>query len=95
MSLKDRKTSEELRNRLGIPDIVDSLRKNRLSWFGHVERMDRGNPVNESRFIQVNGTRGKGRPRKTWHELVQNDLKKLNLLPGLAQDREAWKRAIR
>ena len=95
VSLRERKTSEELRGRLGICNIADSLRQNRLRWFGHVERMDRENPVSACRFIEVDGLRGRGRPRKTWQQLVRNDLKKLNVLPDLAQDREAWKSTIR
>ena len=34
VTLRDRKSSEELRDRLGIIDIVDMLRKNRLRWMG-------------------------------------------------------------
>ena len=95
VTLKDRKSSEELRDRLGIPNLKDSLRQNRLRWFGHVQRMDVENPVSKCRFFDVEGTRGKGRPKKTWHQLVRNDLMQLNLTPDLALDREAWKRTIR
>ena len=35
VTLKDRKSCEELRQQLGISD---ALRRNRLRWFGHVER---------------------------------------------------------
>ena len=37
-TLKDRKSFEELRQRLGIDSVSDVLRRNRLRWFGHVER---------------------------------------------------------
>ena len=43
VSLKDKKTSRELRERCGLESIGDSLQKRRLSWFGHVERMDDNN----------------------------------------------------
>ena len=95
VSLKDRKSSEELRQRMGIPDITTCLRQNRLRWFGHVERMDEEHPVSSCRFLEVDGTRPKGRPRKTWHQVVKNDLDQLGLKPCLAQDREAWKEAIK
>ena len=95
ISLRDRKSSEELRSRLGIPDIVSVLRQSRLRWFGHVERMDNANPVYGCRFMAVEGVRSRGRPRKTWSELVRHDLAALNLKSDLAQDREAWKRAIK
>ena len=95
VSLRDRKSSEELRNRLHIPDITDLLQQKRLRWYGHVERMDKENPVRQVRLINVNGTRRKGRPRKTWQQLVRTDLDQLNLEPGLSQDRETWKRATK
>lgn len=95
ISLKDRKSSDELRNRLGITNIVDAMRQKRLRWYGHVERMDDLNPVSSCRFMEVGGFRGRGRPCKTWAQLIRSDIKKLGLRPGLTQDREAWARAIR
>ena len=92
VSLSERKSSEELRNRLHIPEIADQLRQERLRWFGHVERMDNDNPVSQCRFIDVTGQRTRGRPRKTWNEVLRNDLKQLNLDSNLAQDREVWKK---
>ena len=47
------------------------------------------NPVRQVTLLDVDGTRKRGRPRKTWHQLVCSDLNQLNLEPGLAQDREA------
>ena len=91
VSLSERKSSEELRNRLHIPDIADLLRQERLRWFGHVERMEDDNPVSQCRNIEVAGTRTKGRPRKTWNQVIKKDLQQLNLNPCLAQDRKAWK----
>ena len=89
------KSSEELRNRLGISNICDIMRQSRLRWFGHVERMENENPVSKCRVIEVDGARGRGRPCKTWTQLIRNDLRHLRLESGLAQDREAWRRAIK
>ena len=38
--MKDGKTSEELRERLGVVSFSKRVRQNRLKWFGHVERKD-------------------------------------------------------
>ena len=38
--LKDRLTSRELRERLGVDDIALILQQNRLRWYGHVLRKD-------------------------------------------------------
>ena len=49
VTLRDRKSSEELRDTLGITNLVDMLRHKRLRWCGHVERMDEENPVSRWR----------------------------------------------
>jgi hypothetical protein len=40
VTLRNGKTSEEIRNRLGIVSVSDLVRQGRLRWFGHVERKD-------------------------------------------------------
>ena len=95
VSLRDRVPSEELRARLGITSIVDMLRRNRLRWFGHVERMAADNPASRCRFAVVDGNVGRGRPRKTWSQLIKKDMRRIGLRPELAQDREAWRNATR
>ena len=87
VSLKDGRSSDELRERLGIPAITEVLRKNRLRWFGHVMRIDAGNPASACRHVVIEGKREQGRPRKTWSQLISNDLRRMKLNPELAQDR--------
>jgi len=36
VNVKDRVPSKELRERLGIDDIILILQQNRLRWYGHV-----------------------------------------------------------
>jgi len=40
VKIKDRVPSRELRERLGIDDIILILRQNRLRWCGHVLRKE-------------------------------------------------------
>ena len=85
VSLRDRKSPEEIRNRLSIANITVVLRQIRLRCFGNVKKMDKVNPVNSYRFIEVEGQRRKGRPNKTWPQLINDDLRKLKLQSGLAK----------
>ena len=45
MELKDRFSSKELRERLGIDDIALVLQQNWLCWYGHLLRKEDGNFV--------------------------------------------------
>ena len=40
MKLQDRILSKELRERLGLDDIISVLQQNRLRWYGHVLRKE-------------------------------------------------------
>ena len=44
--------------------------------------------------MEVEGASPRGRPRKTWLEVVRNDLKELSLASMDALDRHAWKKKI-
>ena len=93
-SLKDRKSSDELRSRLAIHRIRDVIQARRLRWFGHLERMEGDNCVSKCRDLVVPGTKPRGRPRKTWQEVIRTDMRQKNLRPELPQSRSDWKSAI-
>ena len=40
VTLRDMKSSDELRRKLGIESVTEVVRRGRLRWFGHVERKD-------------------------------------------------------
>ena len=75
MTLKDRKSNVELRNKFGIESIREVMRWDRVRWFGHVERMWSGSCVRMCISMNVNGRRARGCPRKTWDVLLRDDLK--------------------
>ena len=76
VTLKERISSDELRTRLGLVSIRECIRRQRLRWFGHVERMDDGCCVKKCRDIIVEGHISRGRPRKTWDQVVKCDKSK-------------------
>ena len=65
VTLRNGKSSEEIRNRLGIVSVSDLVRQGRLRWFGHVERKDTDDWVSACRNMAVSGERGRGGGRKT------------------------------
>jgi len=70
VKVNDRVPSKELRERLGIDDIILILQQNRLRWYGHVLRKDT-DWVKKCMEYEVEGSRPKGRPKRT--EVVQKD----------------------
>jgi len=68
---KDRVPSKELRERLGIDDIILILQQNRLRWYGHVLRKEYTDWVKKCMEYEVDGSRPRGRQKRTWREVVQ------------------------
>ena len=94
VSLKDRRRSEDLCNLLGINCVADVVRRGRLRWFGHLERKSVDDWVSACRGLVVEGTRGRGRSRKTWEQCVRDDMKLLGLHSEWAIFRDMWRDLI-
>ena len=94
VTLRDRVATEELYSRLGIDNIAKVVTKGRLRWFGHVERKSDEDWTKRCTTFEVEGVRGRGRPRKTWKECVNGDLKRLKLDRGYATDRGLWRTVV-
>ena len=73
ISLKDRRTNEELRRLVGVEPITTFIRSDRLRWYGHVMR--------KCMEYSVEGRRQVGRPRKTWLEIAEADMK-MSMIEG-------------
>jgi len=79
VKIKDRVPSKELRERLGIDDIILIVLQNRLRWYGHVLRKEDTDWVKKCMEYKVEGSRSRGRPNRTWREVVQKDCQARNL----------------
>jgi len=83
-----------LRERLGIDDIILILQQNRLRRYGHVLQKDGTDWVKKCMEYDVEGSRPRGRPKRTWKELVHKDCQTRNLNED-AMDRGRWKKLIK
>jgi len=50
-----------------------------ISWLGHLERMEKDRMSKKIFTQELEGTRRRGRPRKTWKEEVERDLQVLGV----------------
>jgi len=70
--------SNGLRERLGLDDIISVLQQNRLRWYGHVLRKEDNDWMIKCMEYEVEGARPRGRPKKTWREIVEKDCQALS-----------------
>src|SRR6218665_1131130 len=79
-SRREKVRNEQTREELGAEEtVVPEIKKRRLQWFGHVERMEEKRQPNAALHGHVEGKRSRGRQRKTWMDNVREDLKGKNI----------------
>src|SRR6218665_3970681 len=66
----------------------------RLRWYGHVERSGDTN-IRRTMKLEVQGLRSRGRQKKRWMDMIQEDLKFLNPKPDDTGRRDMWRQRIR
>ena len=92
VSLRERKTSDQLRRMMGIEPVVDVVKRSRLRWMGHVLRKNESDWVRKVMEINVEGSRARGRPRRTWLNIVEENMCARGLTREDAQDRRKWRK---
>jgi len=93
--LKDRFPSKELSERLGIDDIALVLQQNRLRWYGYVLQKEDDGWVKKYMEYEVEGPRPRGRPKRTWREVVKEDCRACKLNKEDATDCSKWRKMIK
>jgi len=66
-SRRERIRNEKTREELGAEEtVIEKITRRRLTWFGHVERMEGKRLPNAALHGHVGGERSRGRQRKRW-----------------------------
>ena len=92
--MKDKVPTVELRRRLRIEGVVEVMRRDRLRWFGHVERKEVDDWVSACRNLEVAGSRDRGQAKDDLESRVRwryEDMKDMRLRQEMAMDRERWR----
>jgi hypothetical protein len=78
-------------------NVVKWIKGQRMSWLGHLERMEEDRMPKKIFTQELEGTRRRRRRRKGWKEAVERDLKVLGVRRWreLVTDREKWKDTVR
>jgi len=74
-------------------NIVKWIKGQRISWLGHLERMEEDRMPKTIFTQELEGTRRRGRLRKGWREEVERDLQVLGVRRWreLVIDRTKWR----
>jgi hypothetical protein len=80
-------TNKELYARVKKPTKIETIRLNRLRWFGHVQRMEENRIPTRVLYMNMETTRLRGRPRNGWQDEVRED--------GRIVGGEGWQEKVR
>jgi hypothetical protein len=86
------KTSKELDELIKRRNIINYVKAQRLSWFGHINRMPKNRRVKRIHMWKPFTGRPAGRPKSRWEDDVRNDLKKMELMQWAEQVQDHLKR---
>lgn len=88
----DRIRNEYVRGSLKVAPVNEKLRGSRLAWFGHVMRRNEWHVTKRSLNLNVEGYRGRGRPKKRWMDCVRKDMSVKGVSVEMTADRDEWKK---
>jgi hypothetical protein len=90
------KTNQELDEIIKRKNIINFIRTQRLSWLGHIERMQGTRMVKAIYSWKHISRRPIGRPKTRWVNDVRKDKQKLKVpnWKTLAQDRGRWREMV-
>jgi hypothetical protein len=91
------RTNRELEELSKGENIVKCIQGQRISWLGHLERMEEDRMPKKIFTQELEGIRRRGRPRKGWREEVERDLQVLAVRRWreLVIDRDKWRGIVR
>jgi len=70
-------TTQEIYAMVKKPTITETIRLNRLRWFGHLEITEENrNPPKKVLYMNLEAMRLRGRPRNRWQDEVREDGRK-------------------
>ena len=89
-------TNQEINDILKGQNIIGFIKKQRLNWLGHVERMAEDNDVQKIKRWKPMSKRPIGRPKIRWEDDVLEDIKSRNVgnWKNVAQNRDRWKKVV-
>lgn len=87
--------NEVIWHKVGVDSHVDK-KEVRLRWFVHVNKRCTDAPSRRCQKLAIVGIiRGRGRPKKSWEEMIRKDTTYLQLTEDMTQDGKMWRLKIK
>ena len=91
ISRKERIINVTIRQQIGLEEtIIKEIEQNKLTWYGHVQRMAEGRLPKITLKWKLKQKRTRGRPKKNWMEGIRKAMNERNLNEGQWKDRKQW-----
>ena len=95
---RDKIRNEKVREELRVEPVLKSIERQQLRWLGHMFRMDDERQVKKIWQARTMQKRGRGRPKKSWNEVLAERLKErgLSWIEGkrMATNRREWAKFV-
>jgi hypothetical protein len=87
------KTNEELNKLIKHKNIINYIKAQRLSWFGHVQRMPDTRTIKKILNWKSLAKTSQGRPKYRWEDNIKQNICQMKIKNWIAcvQDRGNWK----
>lgn len=87
----DKVRNEDIRSQMGVHERLNMrIGRRRLRWYGHCRRMPEYRWPRRALEWEPPGRRGRGRPRRTWLEEVEEEMAGRGLREGDWEVRDYW-----
>jgi hypothetical protein len=90
-------TNKEIYASVKKPAVTETVRLNKVHWFGHVQGMEENIIPKRLLYMNLGTTRLRGRPRNRWQDEVREDGRIVGGegWQGKVHNREEWKKLLR
>jgi len=84
------KTNEELDKLIKLKNVINYIKAQRLSWFGHVQRMPDTRTVKKIFNWKPLTKRSQGRPKYRWKDNIKQDICQMKIRESGEMERGRW-----